>query len=50
MLKAIDVKHVKGGKQKLSNMRKLVSHVLRAATDFAGLQHLVVKDGMCVTF
>ena len=44
MLKAIDVKHMKGGKQKLSNMRKLVSHVLRAATDLAGLQHLVVKE------
>ena len=44
MLKAIDMKYVKGGKQKLSNMRMLVSHVIRVATDLAGLQHLVVKE------
>ena len=31
MLRAKDVKHVKGGKQKLSNMKYLVKHVIRAA-------------------
>ena len=31
MLQAIDVKHIKFGSQKLSNMRTLVHHVERAA-------------------
>ena len=44
MLKACDVKHIKGGKQKISNMRRLVSHVLRAAVDLTGMSNLVVQE------
>ena len=42
LLKAVDVKDVRGGKQKISNMRSLVRHVERAAR-FANLSHLVKK-------
>ena len=42
LLKACDVKGVKGGKQKLSNMRGLVRHVERAAR-LANVEHLIMK-------
>ena len=43
MMRAKDVKHVKGGKQKLSNMKYLVKHVIRAA-GFANRHDLVVRN------
>ena len=43
MLKAKDVKHVKGGKQKLSNMKYLVAQVIRAAT-IANRADLVMRS------
>ena len=43
VLKGVDVKDVKGGKQKLSNMRGLVRHVERAA-GIVNLHHLVKTD------
>ena len=42
LLKAVDVKEVKFGKQKLSNMRCLVRHVERGAR-IVNLAHLIVK-------
>ena len=42
LLKAVDVKELKGGKQKLSNMRCLVRHVERGAA-IVNLRHLVKK-------
>ena len=39
MLKAVNVNGIKGGKQKLANMKKLVFHVIRA-TDLGNMQHL----------
>ena len=43
LLSASDVKHIKGGKQKISNMKNVVKHVERAAT-LVNLQHLVVHE------
>ena len=42
-MRAKDVKHVKGGKQKLSNMKYLVKHVIRAA-GIANIHYLVVRN------
>ena len=42
LLKACDVRDVKGGKQKISNMRCLVRHVERGAR-LAGMGHLILK-------
>ena len=42
LLKACDVKDVKGGKQKLSNMRCLIRHVERGAR-MVGMGHLIMK-------
>ena len=41
MLRAKDVMHIKGGKQKLSNMKSLVKQILRAA-GIANIHALVV--------
>jgi hypothetical protein len=43
ILKAKDVKQVKGGKQKLSNMKSLVKQVMRAAT-IANRHDLIVRS------
>ena len=43
ILRAKDVIHVKGGKQKLSNMKSLVKQVLRAA-GIANRHDLVVRN------
>jgi len=42
LLKACDVKGMKGGKQKISNMRCLVRHVERAA-GLANVEHLIMN-------
>ena len=44
LLKGADVKHLKGGKQKLSNMKSLVKHVERAAVEIANLPDLVKQQ------
>ena len=43
MLRAKDVMHVKGGKQKLSNMKSLVKQVIIAA-EIANIHDLVVRN------
>ena len=43
MLRAKDVKHVNGGKQKLTNMKSLIKQVIRAAF-IANLHDLVVRN------
>mmetsp|Transcript_36018 Transcript_36018/g.87024 ORF Transcript_36018/g.87024 Transcript_36018/m.87024 type:complete len:260 (-) Transcript_36018:96-875(-) len=45
MLRSADVKHMgKSGKQTLSMMKKLMTHVGRAATDIANRSDLIVKE------
>ena len=43
MLRAKDVKHVNGGKQKLTNMKSLIKQVIRAA-GIANRDNLVVQN------
>jgi len=43
LLKAVDVKEIKGGKAVISMMKNLIGHVERAAR-MANLHHLVVKN------
>ena len=43
MMRAKDVKHLKGGKQKLSNMKSLVKQVIRAA-GIVNIHDLVIQN------